>query len=139
MFGLEMMMPELIEPQLECLQQAIYHEARSESFKGQVMVGYVIKARMLDPRWEDTYCKVIEEPRQFSFIDEIGYAGMNEPRSRELAEQIAWMVITSPSPFPTCMLYYHGDYVEPNWDYSKIDVYDHEGSHIFYLDKGCNL
>lgn len=123
--------------QLDCLAQAIYHEARSESFKGMLMVGFVIKARRQDSRWEDTYCGVIEEPWQFSFIHQIGYAPMRESDARAMAEDVAWIVATSDSPFPDCMLYYHEESIRPNWDWSKLDFYDHEDAHVFYVDAGC--
>ena len=124
--------------QIECLTQAIYHEARSESLKGQLMVGYVIKNRILDDRWSDDFCAVIKEPWQFSFYNEIGFVHMLEDEAARKALEVAWMVMSSPSPFPECMLYYHADHISPNWDYSRISIYKQVESHIFYLDEtGC--
>lgn len=123
--------------QVECLTHAIYHEARSESFKGQLMVGYVIKARRNDDRWPDRYCDVIEQPWQFSFVREIGYSHMSEVDAKHEAEEVAKLVIRSDSPFSVCMFYYHADHVYPAWDWSKLNKYDHVGNHIFYTDVGC--
>jgi len=127
----------IVEQQLECLSYAIYHEARSESFKGQLMVGFVIRNRVNASPWADSFCDVIREPWQFSFYDQIGFARMHEEDAAAKASEIAWMVASSRSPFSECVLYYHADHVKPNWDYEKIEVYDIVGSHIFYVDLEC--
>lgn len=127
----------IVEQQLECLSYAIYHEARSESLKGQLMVGFVVRNRVEHDAFSDGFCAVIKEPWQFSFYDQIGFARMDEDDAAIKAEEVAWMVASSRSPFPECMLYYHADHVKPNWDYEKIEVYDIVGSHIFYVDLEC--
>lgn len=126
-----------VKDQLECLTHAIYHEARSESLKGKLMVGFVIKNRMVDDRWKDSFCGVIEEPYQFSFYDGVRYPSMAEYDAEKASREAAWMVYSSTSPFDECMLYYHADRVTPNWDYTKIDVYEQVDDHVFYVDNYC--
>lgn len=130
-------MANIVEEQLECLAQAIYHEARSESLKGQLMVGFVIRNRVESESHPDGFCAVIQEPWQFSFYDKIGFVRMEESDAAERSEQIAWMVVSSESPFPECMLYYHADHVRPDWDFEKIESYGTVGSHVFYTEKEC--
>lgn len=125
--------------QHECLTQAIYHEARGEeSYKGKLMVGFVIKERMKDPYYADTYCQVIKEPRQFSFYQG-HFPTMYEADQEEYLRGLAEVVMTTPTPFPDCLTMYHADYVNPVWDYSKLEVYEQVGTHIFYIELDCKV
>jgi N-acetylmuramoyl-L-alanine amidase len=48
------------------LARVIYGEARGESYTGKIGVGYVVKNRVNDPRWPNTYSGVINQPGQFA-------------------------------------------------------------------------
>lgn len=120
------------DSQFDCLTEAIYHESRSEPFKGQLYVGYVIKNRVESDRWPDSYCEVINEPYQFSYVKG---AGMFELDALEVAKEASYMVMTTPAPIPMNVYYYHTIHVRPAWDYNKLDVYDTVGSHKFYALK----
>ena len=50
------------------LANAIFHEARGESLRGQVAVAHVILNRVKDGRFPNTIKGVIWQPRQFSGI-----------------------------------------------------------------------
>jgi N-acetylmuramoyl-L-alanine amidase len=52
------------------LARAIFGESRSLSEKGKIAVGWSIRNRIDDPRWGDTYQKVILEPKQYSAFNE---------------------------------------------------------------------
>lgn len=54
--------------ELKCLAGAIYFEARSESLEGQLAVGRVIVARAHSGRFPTSYCGVVYQPSQFSFV-----------------------------------------------------------------------
>lgn len=54
-----------IERQTACLAINIYHEARGSTRQDQIAVGWVTRNRVTD-RGTD-YCRVIWEPRQFSW------------------------------------------------------------------------
>ena len=64
---------EISEESFQCLAQAVYFEARSEPFEGQVAVAYVILNRVKDRRYPNDICAVVfqnEKRRhlcQFSF------------------------------------------------------------------------
>lgn len=121
--------------QFRCLSQAIYFEARGESFAGQVYVGYVIKNRVRSPRFPNTYCDVINQPYQFSFVHQIENLVMKDTPSRILASQIAYMVMSSPSPISQNVMYYHTTHISPKWDYTKLSEYGTLGNHQFYASK----
>ena len=51
--------PNKYHPAIMCLAENIYFEARAESFSGKAAVGNVTKNRVLDDRWDNTYCEVV--------------------------------------------------------------------------------
>ena len=53
--------PEEEDPEWYCLTEAIYFEARGESFQGQVAVAEVILNRVDNDRWPDTICGVVNQ------------------------------------------------------------------------------
>lgn len=130
----------LVAVQINCLATAIFAEARGEPYGGQVLVAGVIKNRVLDPRFGEDFCKVIEQPRQFSFLTEVSEHQLNraieeEVEAWERAVNIAYAMINSNAePVFDNILYYHADYVRPNWDYSVIELNRIVGQHIFYND-----
>lgn len=56
------------DAQMECLARAIYFEARGESLEGQLAVGEVIANRAESGRWPSSYCGVVKQRSQFSFV-----------------------------------------------------------------------
>lgn len=53
--------------QITCLAKNIYHEARGESKREQISVGYVTLNRVSDKRFPNTVCEVVHQPYQFSW------------------------------------------------------------------------
>jgi spore germination cell wall hydrolase CwlJ-like protein len=122
-----------IDAQMQCLQEAIYHEARGESFAGQLYVGFVIRNRVENDWHPDDFCDVIKQPWQFSYNHVLNSLEMTDTDAAMLASDVAYMVIhTDPSPLPPYVLYYHATDVKPKWDYTKIEEYAIVGNHIFY-------
>jgi spore germination cell wall hydrolase CwlJ-like protein len=116
-----------------CLTEAIYHEARGESFDGQLYVGFVIRNRVENSRFPNDFCSVIKEPWQFSYNHVLNSFELTDKRAAELAHQAAYMVIhTDRLPISPYVLYYHTTDIKPKWDYDKIREYAVVGNHIFY-------
>lgn len=61
-------LPTSLSPDIECLAGAVYFEAKSESLDGQLAVGRVIVARTESGRFPTSYCGVVMQHAQFSFI-----------------------------------------------------------------------
>jgi N-acetylmuramoyl-L-alanine amidase len=61
-------LPDTLTPEMECLAGAVYFEAKSESLAGQLAVGRVIVARTASGRFPSSYCGVVFQHSQFSFI-----------------------------------------------------------------------
>ena len=54
--------------ELECLAVGIYFESKSEPLAGQLAVGQVIANRAKSGRFASTYCGVLFQRSQFSFV-----------------------------------------------------------------------
>jgi spore germination cell wall hydrolase CwlJ-like protein len=56
-----------VNKQKNCLMNALYYEARSESKLGILAVASVIENRKNSQRYPNTYCKVVNQRKQFSY------------------------------------------------------------------------
>ncbi|WIY53012.1 cell wall hydrolase [Devosia sp. YIM 151766] len=128
----------------DCLAQAIYHEARGESAKGQLAVANVIVNRARSSKFPDSLCGVIYQNAnrglyrcQFTFACDGRNDTPGERRawasSKELAKQVYAEFATGKEigVLPGSALYYHTRAVAPSWShtYSRVAAVD---SHIFY-------
>lgn len=133
-------LPPFVESELTCLQHIGYHEARDQGYHGMVAVMLVAKNRVLDPRFPDTYCEVMLQPKQFSFVDLVETKTMYEEDVRRKAYEAAYSVYYSGRyRYLDNALYYHADYVRPNWNYDKLERITQLGDHIFYADNPAYL
>jgi N-acetylmuramoyl-L-alanine amidase len=122
-------------PDFECLTEAIYHEARGESFVGRLYVGFVIRNRVESKYFKNDYCEVIKAPWQFSYNHVLKDFHMKDKDAKRLAERTAYMILTIDKvPISKHVLYYHTTSITPTWDYSMIQEYKTVGNHIFYED-----
>lgn len=120
-------------PDFECLTEAIYHEARGESFSGQLYVGFVIRNRVESKYFPNDYCDVIKAPWQFSYNHVLGEFHMTDLKAKKRSEEVAYMIMTVDKvPISNFVLYYHTTDIKPKWDYTKIQEYKIVGNHVFY-------
>ena len=125
--------PQLAElpRELHCLAGAIYFEAKSESLAGQLAVGRVIVARSKSGRFPNSYCGVVFQPSQFSFvrgrsmpaIPKASKQWKNAVAVAQIAHTNAW---TSPV---EGALFFHAAYVSPGWKLRRVGRID---NHVFY-------
>ncbi len=117
--------------ELECLAGAIYFEAKSESLKGQLAVGHVIANRASSGRFAPTFCGVVHQRSQFSFVR--GGAMPAIPRAAQqwkTAVAIAKIVARKLQPAPVAKaLFFHARRVSPGWRLTRIATL---GNHVFY-------
>ena len=123
----------------ECLSQAIYYEARSESLLGQIAVAEVVRNRVKDYRYPDTICKVVFQGSerstgcQFSFTCD-GAMDRHPARGRlwNRAQTVAAHVMMDmKKPLTGTATHYHTNYVDPVWNKHLIQTRT-IGTHIFY-------
>lgn len=123
--------PETLPRELDCLAGAIYFEARGESLAGQLAVGRVVVARSRSGRFPNSYCGVVFQPSQFSFVRSGAMPAI--PRGSaswrtavaiaQIADADAW-----DSPVEGA-LFFHAARVAPGWRLKRVARVD---NHIFY-------
>jgi spore germination cell wall hydrolase CwlJ-like protein len=132
-----------VKKDLDCLALNIYREAGHESFEGKVGVAQVTLNRVADPKFPNSVCGVVYEKTavyskvicQFSWycdanhknrkINEVAYADSYAVAKKVYLEGFKLDGLSN-------ALYYHADYVSPNWKLERITKI---GAHIFYSGK----
>jgi spore germination cell wall hydrolase CwlJ-like protein len=130
------------EKQLDCLAINIYREAGHEPFEGKVAVGQVTMNRVVDGRFGKDVCGVVYQKNvvmervicQFSWacdsvhrnrpINKPAYTESYEVAKKVLLEGFRLDIMKK-------AMYYHADYVNPNWKLEKIGKI---GRHVFYKE-----
>lgn len=113
-----------------CLAMNIYHEARGESFEGQIAVAEVVLTRMEKKTWPNTSCGVIWQPWQFSWTHEYEMRDINAS-SYFTAESAARVALTGTTWANGADHYHTVDILPPDWT-DNMDVVQVIGNHIFY-------
>lgn len=123
--------PDTLDKQMRCLASAIYFEARGESLEGQLAVGRVIVNRAQSGRFPSSYCGVVYQPSQFSFV-----RGNSIPSVREGSQ--AWRHAVAIARIAAAggwtnpakdALFFHATHVSPRWKLTRVARVD---SHVFY-------
>lgn len=113
-----------------CLAFAIYWEARSEPFWGQIAVAHVIMNRVKDSRYPNTECDVVYDDKQFSFYHD---GKSDKPRDNKawlMAKETATRALVTPDTTEGST-HYHAEYVAPFWSKNVLPVMK-TGKHLFY-------
>lgn len=131
------------ERQLNCLAKNIYHEAGFEPFEGKVAVAQVTINRSNSGQFPNDICAVVyqkgviydkvicqfswycEQPGKIRPINSAAYAESYAVAKKVLLENFRLDGLKN-------ALYYHADYVNPQWGKEKIAKI---GRHIFYSDR----
>lgn len=126
------------QAQWQCLAEALYFEARSESKRAQRAVAEVILNRVDSRRYPNTVCQVVNQGAhrkhkcQFSYNCDGVPERISEPVAWSIAEEIAKeMVVAKTRPLTNGATHYHTTAVRPSWS-RKLTKVGHFGDHIFY-------
>lgn len=123
--------PQTSSRELECLAGAIYFESKSEPLAGQLAVGQVIANRAKSGRFPSTYCGVIFQRGQFSFVR--GRSLPSIPRSsRQWHTAVAVANIVDKAMHVSAVpkaLFFHARRVSPAWRLTRLATI---GNHVFY-------
>jgi spore germination cell wall hydrolase CwlJ-like protein len=122
-----------LDAEMRCLAGAVYFEARGEPLAGQLAVAQVIINRSEDGRFPRSYCGVVAQPGQFSFM-----RGRQMPAVRtstaawtravaiaQIAHKGLW------DPAVGRAVFFHARYVRPGWSHTKTRLAQID-THIFY-------
>jgi len=136
----------VIEAALVCLALNIYHEARDQSYLGQVAVAQVVMNRVEDDRYPDTVCEVVEQGPTYSWTEDFPVrhrcqfswycdGKSDKPRDKDAWEQarlISFGVYHDKvDDVVEGATHYHATYVHPEWAKTKTKVVQID-DHIFY-------
>jgi N-acetylmuramoyl-L-alanine amidase len=118
-----------------CIAVAVYHEARGESLEGQMAVAKVIMNRAASGKYPTSWCGVVKQPWQFSFVNpRSGYMPSVDQASdswRKALGVTRLAVANAVQSVPSECLWYHADYVAPSWG-RRLTRVEKIGAHIFY-------
>ena len=124
-----------LDEQAHCIAVAVYHEARGESLDGQLAVARVIMNRAASGKYPGSWCGVVKQPWQFSFVNpRTGhYPSIDEGSAAwHKALGITRLAINNAVPsLANDVLWYHADYVAPSWG-RRLSRVSKIGTHIFY-------
>ena len=134
---------ELMNKQQEkqCLTAALWHEARGEGLQGIKAVASVIENRRQSQQYPSTYCKIIKQYKQFSFVLEGKPIHKLEqqvkPSEKEvfaLVSRVAEQVLEGrfKPTLPAKVLHYTTHAVRNQWT-AKMQVVAKIGNHRFYV------
>src|SRR6185295_417096 len=132
------------ERSLECLSQAIYYEARSQSDDGQRAVAQVVLNRVRHPAFPNSVCGVVYQGSerstgcQFTFTCDGSMTGTVEPYAWERARRIAAAALGGSVYRPVGLATnYHTTAIHPYWAPSLVPLVI-VGAHIFYRRPGSD-
>ncbi|MDT0576212.1 cell wall hydrolase [Croceicoccus sp. F390] len=125
--------PSSLGEELHCLAGAIYFESKGESLAGQLAVGRVIIARAQSGRFPESYCGVVLQRSQFSFvrggrIPSINQSSKAWSRAKKLAmiaNAGSWQSEAEGA------LFFHAKYAAPGWR-NRMARLAQIDNHIFY-------
>lgn len=122
-----------LDEQMRCLAGAIYFESKGEPLAGQLAVGRVVVARASSGRFPSSYCGVVYQRSQFSFvrggrmpaIDTDSAAWKRARKVAMIAHEGAWRSAAEGA------LFFHARYVSPRWKNGKTKLAQID-NHVFY-------
>ncbi len=130
--------------QFSCLAEAVYFEARSEPYRGQVAVAQVVLNRVKSSLYPNTICEVVYQNQtkhnacQFSFACDGISEKVTEPDAWKTAKEVAEKVLRGEVYLTEIAnaTHYHAAYVHPGW-VRKMKKVTQIGLHVFYRFKGA--
>lgn len=117
--------------EMNCLAGAIYFESKSEPLLGQLAVGRVIVARSRSGRFPNSYCGVVYQPSQFSFVRG-GTMPAIPKASQDWKEAVALAQIAHEGSWKSPVegaMFFHAARVSPGWRLARVGKL---GNHVFY-------
>ena len=124
-----------LDGEAQCMAVAVYHEARGETLEGQLAVARVIMNRAVSGKYPTTWCGVVKQPWQFSFVNpRTGYMPGVDQASAAWKKALGITRLAMANAVPslsTDVLWYHADYVAPSWG-RRLTRVNKIGAHIFY-------
>lgn len=122
-----------LDEEANCMAVAVYHEARGEALEGQLAVARVIINRAASGKYPSSWCGVVKQPWQFSFVRAGVLPGVDQSSPAwAKAQAVTRLAVSNVVPsLENDVLWYHASYVAPSWGRRLTRVHK-IGTHIFY-------
>ena len=122
-----------LNEEANCIATAVYFEARGEALEGQLAVARVIMNRAASGQYPSSWCAVVKQPSQFSFVRHGQFPTINTASAAwAKAQGVARLAMSNVIPsLSNDVLWYHADYVDPSWGH-RLSMVQKIGQHIFY-------
>jgi hypothetical protein len=122
-----------LSEEANCIATAVYFEARGESLEGQLAVARVVMNRAASGQYPASWCAVVKQPAQFSFVRHGAFPAVNTGSTAwARAQGITRLAMANVVPsLTTDVLWYHANYVAPSWG-KRLSMVQKIGAHIFY-------
>ena len=131
----------------DCLVEALYHEARSESLLGMLSVANVILTRKESSTFPNTICKVVHQGKYWKdnpIKDKCHFSYWCDGRPERFTDMagliksinVAEMSLKGIQVRQTVgSTHYHASYITPSWASNPhFKALGQLGNHIFYID-----
>lgn len=122
-----------LSEEANCIATAVYFEARGEALEGQLAVARVIMNRAASGQYPSSWCSVVKQPAQFSFVRHGQFPTINTASAAwAKAQGVTRLAMSNVIPsLSNDVLWYHADYVNPSWGH-RLSMAQKIGAHIFY-------
>ncbi|AXC43124.1 cell wall hydrolyse [Salmonella phage S124] len=102
--------------QIDCIAKNIYFEARGEGTKGMIAVAQVTKNRVNSGTFPDSYCKVVYQSNQFSWVAKRPKVDKTD-EAWQVAKNLARVIyyVDLPQDPTHGALYFHSGKDKPYW------------------------
>ena len=122
-----------LDDEANCIAVAVYHEARGETLEGQLAVARVIMNRASSGQYPNSWCGVVKQPWQFSFVHNGRFPSVDQnSMAWHNALGVTRLAINNAVPsLSNDVLWYHANYVAPSWG-RRLTRVRQIGAHIFY-------
>lgn len=132
--AVQLFAPNTSTHEVKCLADNLYYEARGEGVAGMTAVALVASNRVSHSKYPSTYCAVVYQPWQFSWVKKPHYPVANFDAYFSAA-RISALVVSGriKRPYFTALYYFNPHCANPPWQWKKQYVAT-VGAHDFYAE-----
>ena len=127
---------EKIIKEQKCIAEMLWFEARGMPLQGKIDVLSVAYNRTKHKKFPSTYCKVIEQPWQYSYKQlknlRFNLEGNNLHTTQIKELSYAAAIGEFKPSFSADTVLYHGSAVNPNWNQKQIQKVQKRFGHVYY-------
>lgn len=131
--------------EMHCITRLLWYEARGESHEAIKAVLSVVKNRTVHPKFPSSYCKVEQQPKQFSYFRkgrsyEIKPKDSNEKKKLDFIRDLAYDAVSEKfqGDLPRNVIFYMNFKLNPKLHLKDVKTFGKIGTHKFYAEANIN-